>query len=483
MSAPELGTTSLLRYLWRQLTSMRTALILLLLLGIASIPGSIFPQRTQSPLKVREYFDDDPAGAKWLDRFYLFDVYGSPWFSAIYLLLFISLVGCVLPRSFHYFKEIFKAPPSAPSLLNTMEGFQVSPASLERAEAWLKKNRFRISKTGDSIAAEKGYLRETGNLLFHLSLIVVLLGIAGSSVFGMRGEAIVNVGERFINTPTNYDNLTPGRLFSLESLPTFTIRVDNFSATYDRKTTQALDYELKVTTKDSLDSSEVNQVVKVNKPLTFGSTRVYLQANGYSPLVTVRDSAGLVKFEGPVPFLPQDSNLSSIGAIKVPDMDPQIGFVSSFFPTAGRDEVRGGFSSFPELLDPRLLLSVWKGDLKMDDGVPQSIYRIDTKDMERIGLWALSIGESYSFEVGSITFNGVVPWVNLQVVRDPGKQYALIGSILAIAGLLISLFIRQRRIWVREVGGKLEIAGLALNKLPGLEDEIGKMIQELGDQK
>ena len=483
MSAPELGTTSLLRFLWRQLTSMRTALILLLLLGVASIPGSIFPQRTQSPLKVREYFDDDPNGAKWLDRFYLFDVYGSPWFSAIYLLLFISLVGCVLPRSFHYFKEIFKAPPAAPSILNTMESFQGSPASLERAEAWLKKNRFRISKTSDSISAEKGYLRETGNLLFHLSLIVVLLGIAGSSVFGMRGEAIVNVGERFINTPTNYDNLTPGRFFSLESLPTFTIRVNNFSATYDRKTTQALDYELKVTTKDSLDSSEVNQIVKVNKPLTFGSTRVYLQANGYSPLVTVRDSAGIVKFEGPVPFLPQDSNLSSIGAIKVPDMEPQIGFVSSFFPTAARDEVRGGFSSFPELLDPRLLVSVWKGDLKMDDGVPQSIYRIDTTDMERIGLWALSIGESYSFEVGSITLNGVVPWVNLQVVRDPGKQYALIGSILAIVGLLISLFIRQRRIWVREVGGSLEIAGLALNKLPGLEDEIGKMIQELGDQK
>ena len=483
MSAPELGTTSLLRFLWRQLTSMRTALILLLLLGVASIPGSIFPQRTQSPLKVREYFDDDPNGAKWLDRFYLFDVYGSPWFSAIYLLLFISLVGCVLPRSFHYFKEIFKAPPAAPSILNTMESFQVSPASLERAEAWLKKNRFRISKTSDSISAEKWYLRETGNLLFHLSLIVVLLGIAGSSVFGMRGEAIVNVGERFINTPTNYDNLTPGRFFSLESLPTFTIRVNNFSATYDRKTSQALDYELKVTTKDSLDSSEVNQIVKVNKPLTFGSTRVYLQANGYSPLVTVRDSAGIVKFEGPVPFLPQDSNLSSIGAIKVPDMEPQIGFVSSFFPTAARDEVRGGFSSFPELLDPRLLVSVWKGDLKMDDGVPQSIYRIDTTDMERIGLWALSIGESYSFEVGSITLNGVVPWVNLQVVRDPGKQYALIGSILAIVGLLISLFIRQRRIWVREVGGSLEIAGLALNKLPGLEDEIGKMIQELGDQK
>jgi cytochrome c biogenesis protein len=197
----------------------------------------------------------------------------------------------------------------------------------------------------------------------------------------------------------------------------------------------------------------------------------------------VRDKSGAVKFEGPVPFLPQDANLSSIGAIKVPDMDPQIGFIGSFLPTAARDEVRGGFSSFPELLDPRLLVSVWQGDLKMDSGVPQSVYRIDTEDMERIGLWALRVGESYEFEVGSITFNGVIPWVNLQVVRDPGKQYALFGSILAIIGLMISLFIRQRRIWVREVNGRIEVAGLALNRLPGLEDEINRMVNEMKEAK
>ncbi len=479
MSAPELQGFSFIRYLWRQLTSMRTALILLLLLGLASIPGSLFPQRTQSPLKVREYFENDPTGAKWMDRFYLFDVYGSPWFSAVYILLFISLIGCVVPRSWHYFKEIFKAPSAAPSKLEGMDGHQVVDGDLKQAKAWLKANRFRISKQGKSISAKKGYLRETGNLVFHLSLIVVLLGIAGSSVFGMRGEAIVNVGERFLNTPTSYDNLTPGRFFSVADLPPFTIKVNNFDATYDPETNQALDYELKVSTQNQIDGESKEQVVKVNSPLTFGSTRVYLQANGYSPLVTVRDKSGAVKFEGPVPFLPQDANLTSIGAIKVPDMNPQIGFVSSFFPTAARDEVRGGFSSFPELLDPRLLFSVWQGDLGMDSGVPQSVYRINTDEMERIGLWALRVGESYEFEVGSITFNGVVPWVNLQVVRDPGKQYALFGSILAIIGLMVSLFVRQRRIWVREVNGKIEVAGLALNRLPGLEEEITRMVKEL----
>ena len=483
MSAPELQGISLLRYLWRQLTSMRTALILLLLLGLASIPGSVFPQRTQSPLKVREYFNDNPSGAKLMDRFFLFDVYGSPWFSAIYILLFISLIGCVVPRSWHYFREIFKAPAQAPSSLSTMESFHVVDGKLDHAHTWLKSNRFRITRHGNSISAEKGYLRETGNLVFHLSLIVVLLGIAGSSVFGMRGEAIINVGERFINTPTSYDNLAPGRFFSVGNLPPFTIKAENFDATYDPETNAPFDYKLDVSTQDSVDAPLVKKTVRVNEPLTFGSTRVYLQANGYSPLVTVKDKSGAVKFEGPVPFLPQDSNLTSIGAIKVPDMDPQVGFVGSFLPTAARDKVRGGFSSFPELLDPRLLVSVWKGDLGMDSGVPQSVYRINTDELERIGLWALRIGETYEFEVGSITFNGVIPWVNLQVVRDPGKQYALIGSILAIIGLMISLFIRQRRIWVREVNGKLEIAGLALNRLPGLDDEINRMVNEMKGAK
>ena len=476
MSAPELQGTSSLRYLWRQLTSMRNALILLLLLGLASIPGSIYPQRTQSPLKVREYFETNPEFAKWLDRFYLFDVYGSPWFSAIYILLFVSLIGCVVPRTWHYTKEALRKPAPPPSSLKQLENYQTANATLDSAADWLKKNRFRITRDKNSLAAEKGYLRETGNLFFHLSLIVVLLGIGASSVFGMRGEAIVTIGERFINVPTSYDNLAPGRLFNLERMPPFTITAANFDAEYDAETRQPLDYTLVARVTDSPTSSPVEKIVKVNKPLTFGDSRVYLQANGFSPLVTVRDQEGIVKFEGPVPFLPQDSNLTSIGAIKVPDADPQIGFVASFFPTAARDEVRGGFSSFPELLDPRLLISVWQGDLKMDSGVPQSVYRIDTDGMERIGLKGLSIGESYDYGVGTITFNGVVPWVNLQVVKDPGKQAALIGSIFAIIGLLASLFIRQRRIYVRSNGKQIEIAGFG--NRPGLEEEIKRMVEK-----
>jgi cytochrome c biogenesis protein len=218
----------------------------------------------------------------------------------------------------------------------------------------------------------------------------------------------------------------------------------------------------------------------VNSPLTFGNTRVYLQANGYSPIVTVRDSTGQVALQGPIPFLPQDGNLRSIGSIKVPDANPQIGFVASFLPTYARSGAQGGISVFPEALDPKLLFSIWEGDLGLDSGIPQSVYRIDTSKMQRIALESLKPGESYSYPQGSIKFETFVPWINLQIVDDPGKSYALYGAIAAILGLLASLFGRRRRIWIRITSsGVVEVAGLAKNGAPGLEAEIENFVKRL----
>ncbi len=480
---PELDAKSLLRYGWRQLTSMSTALFLLLMLGVASIPGSLIAQRTQNPIKVREYFKNSPSLAQWMDRFSLFDVYGSPWFSAIYILLFISLIGCVLPRTIEHFQAARALPPATPRNLNRMEHHQSWRANgneIDLARSWLKANRFRTLEKDNSLSAEKGFLRETGNLFFHLALILVLLGISFSSLFGMRGEAIINVGERFINTPTTYDSLAYGKLFGDKNLPPFTINVDKFVAKYNLVTNAPEDYTLNVTVINEPGEAPIKRIVKVNSPLTFGSTRVFLQANGYSPIVTVRDSLGDIALQGPIPFLPQDGNLRSIGAIKVPDAQPQIGFVASFLPTQNRDGVNGGISVFPESLDPKLLFSIWKGDLGLDSGKPQSVYRIDTSKMERIASKSLKPGETFTYPEGSITFEGIVPWVNLNVVTDPGKSYALVGAIVVILGLLASLFTRRRRIWIRiNEFGDVEVAGLAKNGAPGLDIEITNLVRKL----
>ncbi len=482
---PELDSVGLFRFAWRQLTSMRTALILLLLVGIAAIPGSLIPQRTQDPLQVGQYFKDSPEQARWMDRFYLFDVFGSPWFSAIYILLFISLIGCVLPRTIEHFKAARALPPSTPKNLSRLDHYQSwngQGDEIDRARAWFKSKRFRVLESEGSISAEKGFTRETGNLFFHLALILILLGISFSSLFGMRGEAIINVGERFVNTPTSYDTLMYGRLYRDSNIPAFMLTADKFDARYNLETSAPEDYTLEVSLLRDGSTTIEERVIKVNSPMTIGTTRVYLQANGYAPVVTVRDSKGDVAFQGPVTFLPQDSNLRSIGAIKVPDADPQIGFLGSFLPTYVRDGVNGGASAFPKALNPRLLLSVWSGDLGLDSGIPQSVYRMDTSEMVQIGLKGLKPGESYEYEGGSITFEGYVQWVNLNFVADPGKHLALLGGIVAILGLLASLFTRRRRIWIR-VGDEVEVAALAKNSAPGLEIEMQEFTKILKGEK
>ena len=482
---PELGALALARYFWRQLTSMRTALVLLLMLALAAIPGSLIPQNSQNPMAVSEYFEKHKSLAIWFQRFSLFDVYSSPWFSAIYILLFVSLIGCVLPRSIEHFHAMRALPPKTPKNLSRLEYHQSWPATgeeLEIAKAWFKAKKFRILESEGTVSAEKGYLRETGNLFFHISLILILVGVLVGGLFGVRGSAIVSQGERFVNNSTSYDTISFGQISNENSLPPFTITVNKFLAKYNTLTSAPEDYTLYVTTVAEPGAKPKQQVVKVNSPLTFGSTRIYLQANGYSPIVTVQDKKGNVTFQGPVPFLPQDGNLRSIGAIKVPDGNPQLGFVSSFVPTYARSAKQGAISVFPELLDPKLLFSIWQGDLGLNSGKPQSVYRIDTSKMKQIGLNSLKPGEFLKFSEGTITFEGVVPWVNLQIVSDPGKSYSLIGGIVAILGLLASLFTRRRRIWIRVESGEVQVAGLAKNSAPGLAVEMTEFVTKLKEK-
>ena len=107
------------------------------------------------------------------------------------------------------------------------------------------------------------------------------------------------MGERFINIPTTYDSLSYGKLFRDQSLPLFSLTIDNFEAKYSPLTNAPQDYTLQVTVTEKPGATPVKRIIKVNSPLSFGSTNVYLQANGYSPIVSVRDRTGAIVFARP----------------------------------------------------------------------------------------------------------------------------------------------------------------------------------------
>jgi cytochrome c biogenesis protein len=491
-----------MRWFWRQLTSMRTALFLLLLLAIAAVPGSLVPQRSSDPNGVTQYFTDHPDIAPFLDKLQAFDVYTSVWFSAIYLLLFASLIGCIIPRTKHHFDALRAKPPKTPVRLTRMAGFQarILPAELRRngpepiaaARDVLRKSGYRVAVYEDarstSVSAERGYLRETGNLVFHTALLGVLVAIGVGGGFGFTGQKVVVEGQSFVNSLPSFNSFNPGRFFTDGSLEPFSITVDKLVVDYETKNVNALgqplDYTAHVTTKGPGDANS-KTTIKVNEPLAIGGTNVYLLGNGYAPTITVRDPDGKVAFTDTVPFLPQDARLTSLGFVKVPDgLKQQLGMIGFFYPTVGDSSTAKGAltSTFPGLRDPLLSLNVYVGDLGVDSGVPQSVYSLNTDSLKQLAgpptktkALQLKPGETVDLPngLGTVSFDNVKRYASLDVHHDPAQGWVLTFAILIFAGLLVALFVPRRRLWVKAIENEdgsltIEYAGLARGEDPNL---------------
>lgn len=471
----ELTARELLRWTWRQVTSMRTALVLLLLLALAAVPGSVIPQSGVDSLAVSRWKDEHPGLAPVYEKLDLFSVYDSVWFSAIYLLLVISLVGCIIPRTVVYLKAFRAQPPAAPRNLQRMpdatsyETTLTADAVLARArEALGRRYRLRVAADGDDyVAGERGRLREVGNLVFHLSVLVVLAGFAIGGLFGYQGGVIiVQQSEEcpdcggFTNTLTQYDDFDPGGLFTPDQLDEFGFTVEDFDATWlteGPNAGTAQGFSADVSYHEGEDGEEKSYDLRVNHPLSIGDTDVFLIGHGYAPILTIEDGEGNVATSGPTVFLPQGPDFVSYGVVKAASAQPeQIGLDGLLYPTF--EMVDGDpVSVFPDDLFPLVSMLVYTGDLGLDDGAAQSVYVLDKdsaspltdKDGKPVRL-DLRLGDTKRIPgLGKVTFESVQPWVRIQISQTPGKEVALGGVVLALIGLCGSLFIRPRRVWVR----------------------------------
>jgi cytochrome c biogenesis protein len=490
-----------LRWAWRQLTSMRTALILLFLLAVGAIPGSLLPQQGQDPASVLNYFAAHPALAPWLNRLGLFNVFAAPWFAAIYLLLFASLIGCVVPRTFRLVGSARTPPPRAPRKLTRLPhsaSYTVAAPPQEAvatAAALLGGKRFRLRRPASNdktswVSAEKGYLREVGNLLFHLALLGVLASIALGGLFGYKANKLLVEGSSFSDTVSNLDEFHPGRLVTASDLAPFSMKLDKFSASYytsGQSAGEPSSFDARITYSPSPGAPAAPFDLRINNPLNVDSTKVYLIGHGYAPDFTVTDAAGKVVYDAPTAFIPQNiGTFMSDGVVKVPNASPTpLGFAGVFAPTA---VAPGGVleSAFPAADNPAVSLIGYAGNIGQNS---ESVYQLDTTGMTKITPqpFLLQPGQSYTLPggQGKITFTGYSQWVSLAITYDPGQVPALVCGILALAGLLLSFLVRRRRVFVRADavpggGSVVTIGGLARTDASGgFEDEFAELVTEL----
>ncbi len=158
---PAMSVIGWVRWFWRQLTSMRVALILLFLLSLGAIPGSLIPQTSVDDMKVQAFKEQHTTLTPVYEALQLFDVYSSVWFSAIYILLFVSLIGCIVPRTGQFVGQLRSRPPGAPKRLTRLPAYttwrtEAEPEEVRAAALTvLRGRRFRGHEVGDAIAAER----------------------------------------------------------------------------------------------------------------------------------------------------------------------------------------------------------------------------------------------------------------------------------------------------------------------------------------
>lgn len=508
---PAMGVIGWARWFWRQLTSMRVALILLFLLSLGAIPGSLIPQNSVDELKVQTFKEAHTTVTPIYEKLQFFDVYSSVWFSAIYILLFVSLIGCIVPRTGQFIGQLRSRPPGAPKRLTRLPAYttwrtDAEPEQVrEAALAIMRKRRFRAHADGDAVAAEKGYLREAGNLMFHVALIVMLVAFATGQLFKSEGGKLIVDGDGFSNTLTQYDDFKSGSLYDTDSLAPFSFTLDKFVGTYERNGPQVgtpRKYEAHVTYSEGAYGKPKKTVIKVNEPLVVDGSKVYLIGHGYAPVVSVKDGQGKEVYKAAVPLLPIDSNVTSTGAIKVMDgyrdkngKKDQLGFQAFFVPTFAGNGKGTMFSQFPAADFPVLALNGYHGSLGVDSGLPQNVYQLNTSKMEAFKdtkgdklKQRLLPGETMKLPdgAGSITFEGIEQWASFQISQQPASGWALTGAIGAIAGLAGSLFIQRRRVWVRAVRGAdgvtvVEMAGLGRSESAKLPEELADLAVTLHD--
>ncbi|MEH0937216.1 cytochrome c biogenesis protein ResB [Micromonospora psammae] len=502
---------ALLRNSWRQLTSMRTALVLLFLLAVAAIPGSVLPQRGVNPEDVRDFFTAHPDLAPVLDRIGAFEAFGSIWFSAIYVLLFTSLIGCITPRLREHVRALRAKPPVVPKRLNRLPQHTVLTApeggAAAIAEA-LRRRRWRVVVRGDEVSAEKGYLKETGNLLFHTSMVVVLVGVALGSWYGWNGNKLLVAGadNAFCNTQQQYAESKFGPRVGSGDLPDFCLRLDEFQARF-LETGQPEFFNATVTEFDKTGRERQQADFSVNSPLRLDGANVYLLGHGYAPVIRYIDRFGRSQ-TSTVPFLTTgDIGLTSEGLAAFPDanVDPatggrdpnlQVAFSGLYLPTAPESPPYAR-SEYPTERNPALNLVAYRGNLGLDAGIPGSIYELDQRQVRagkltEVGTKLLKKGETWTLDDGSrVEFLGSEQYITISVRYDPGSTLLLASSVVLLVGLMGSLFGRRRRVFFRllpagavdPTGGSptagsslVEAGGLPRTDHPGFADEFAQLV-------
>ena len=411
------------------LSSLKIAILLLLLIAISCAAGTVIPQQ-ESDQFYYENFNESPflglINGKALVLFELNHVYTSFWFLLLLSWLGIALAVCSFRRQLPILKSAlnwidYKSPRQIAklSIAQTIQNTNPS-ASLENLKVNLKKQGWNINETDGRIAARKGVIGRLGPILIHLGMIVLMIGATYGS---LNGQTI----EKF---------LAPGRSLDLldkNEEKVLTIELQNFKIERDPQG-RTEQYRSKVNIIDPNGNIEAKEI-SVNYPLRYQGLTLY-QAEWSLAAITI-------KFD--------NSPKLQIPINSIPDLGEQVW--GAVLPTKkdGKDPI---------------LLTV-----SSEQG-PVIIYDENGKK-----LITLNTNKEAEVKGTLIKLINIIPSSGLLLKRDPGVPLVYTSFAIILLGGSLSL-ISTKKLWVLYEKEKslIYIGGLSNRNLSGLSKELPKFI-------
>ena len=476
---------------------MRTALILLLILAAAAVIGSLLPQIPNSPERVGQYLVGHGFWGPLFFRAGFFDVYGSWWFVLITALLFVSLAACLFPRT----RAMIRAVRQRPIHARELDGFRhhaevrvgTGPdEAAVTAARYLRRKRFRVSRDGLGVAAEKGVLREIGSLLFHWAFFLLLLGVIVGKGTGFTGRAVVTEGETFVDALPSYaGQIRTGRYFGGD----FTgigFQLLDFEDTY-RPNGLAIDFVSRVRFLDRDGRPTDTEAIRVNHPAEAGGLRFFQEGFGWSPVVDV-SLEGERLWSTPTEMARDDAPdgvpataMPWRGVIKLTAPEPDVMITLELWPdfrAFANFQLTGEPTSMLGQFDPYIRYSVYTGEI-----TDPALSTVDTTGLRRIGRSDLRAAATSTFDVPGagelqLSFRELRQYSVFLISRDVGIPVVLAAAILVLVGLIPSLYVSRRKVWIRAEaapGGSLvKIGGFALQRKDAFEEEFERIVRGIG---
>ncbi|MCS7198515.1 MAG: cytochrome c biogenesis protein ResB [Candidatus Bipolaricaulota bacterium] len=420
---PSLGSL-----LGEQLTSIRLAIVLIVVIVVLSIVGTLIPQGRDLFFYIASYGE---VGARIIQALQLNQIYHSWYFVSLLVLLAINTGACALKR-FRVSWELVRKPieTRAPEEIAHLPTQTKLDAQLfNKLEETLNRWRYRVRREGSQLVAYKNLWGRLGVDILHVSLIIILVGGIIGGLLGFESFQIAHQGETFSVPQGN-----------------FQVRVDELRVEHYPDSGQVKDWYTTLTVIE--DGREVlTKTIEVNEPLTYKGISFYQASFG-------SDWLGGAELTFRVERV-QEGNTEPIGEFtaKVGTTfsldDGRTVKVVAFYPDFIVTEDRRPANRSQALNNPAAFLEVYNGDQREFTAwtfaqFPQFQHEFMGSNPYRFYLVGMKAPE----------FTG------LQIARNPGIPIIYAGFVLLIFGLVLNFYLPPRRIWAAVKGEILYVGGL-----------------------